>query len=123
MDERKALGAQGEEQAAKLLKKNGYKIIEKNYRSSFGEVDIIAEDKNDLVFIEVKLRTSDLFGLPQDAVNKKKQDKIIKSALQYVKSKGLIEKNLRFDVVVIGPEKGEMDIVRSAFLSDGFYKY
>ena len=66
--EKKELGKKGEELALRFLKKRGYRIIEKNYVCKMGEMDIIAKEKDTLVFIEVKTRTSTVFGPPQLAV-------------------------------------------------------
>ena len=80
----KILGNYGEDVANKFLKKNKYKIIEKNYSCKFGEIDIIAKDKNILVFVEVKSRTNEKYGTPALAVNYYKQKNIIKTAKHYI---------------------------------------
>ncbi|MCB4791740.1 MAG: YraN family protein [Elusimicrobia bacterium] len=123
MFNKRALGNLGEEKAVQYLTKNKYKILERNYRSNFGEVDIIAKENEDLVFIEVKLRRTNEFGLPIEAITGLKQKRIVKSALQYVKSKNLLKENIRFDVLLIGPQEDEIEVVKSAFSTDGFYKY
>ena len=97
----KVTGESGEDIACKFLIKNGYKIIKRNYKSQVGEIDIIAKIKDILVFVEVKIRTSDYFGLPRDAVNIYKQNKIRKVALAYLKYKGKLETSCRFDVIEI----------------------
>ena len=66
----RSLGQQGEQIAVQYLKAHGYKILERNYRCRVGEVDIIAEDQGDLVFVEVKARSSKVFGNPAEAVTK-----------------------------------------------------
>ena len=80
----KLLGRVGEKKAAEYLKKKGYKIIKTNYKTAIGEIDIIAEDGEYLVFIEVKTRSTADFGQPSQAVNLKKQEKYYKVALQYL---------------------------------------
>ena len=115
------IGIQGEAKALKHLKKLGYKIMETNLVTRFGEIDIVARDKKDIAFVEVKLRRTDEFGLPADAVDVRKQSKIIKSALEYVKAKRLAGKNLRFDVLAIGPETEKIELIKDAFSSDGRY--
>jgi len=120
---KRALGNKGEERAEKYLIQNKYRILDRNFRSHFGEVDIIAKDRKDLVFIEVKLRRTDEFGLPIEAVTALKQKRIIQSALEYVKLKQLTGENIRFDVLVIGPEDSRIEIVKAAFSTDGFYTY
>ncbi|MGD9279831.1 MAG: YraN family protein, partial [Desulfobacterales bacterium] len=76
-------GEQGEALAARRLKKAGYKIIETNYRTRLGEIDIIAKDKDTIVFVEVKSRRSVYFGNPKQAVTLQKQKKISLVALYY----------------------------------------
>lgn len=80
--DRIALGKWGEEKAVTFLKKNGYSVIERNFRCLYGEIDIIASIGDCLCFIEVKTRTSVEFGLPCEAVNRRKQ-RHIKSVCQY----------------------------------------
>ncbi|MGD9411543.1 MAG: YraN family protein, partial [Desulfobacterales bacterium] len=92
-------GEQGEALAARRLKKAGYKIIETNYRTRLGEIDIIAKDKDTIVFVEVKSRRSVYFGNPKQAVTLQKQKKISMVALYYLKSTGQSTAKARFDVV------------------------
>lgn len=102
----KILGASGEQQAAEFLKEKGYKILETNFSNKIGEIDIIAKNKEFVVFVEVKARSTKAFGLPSEAVNFHKQQKIHQVALSYLKSKKILEKvQCRFDVVeVLGDE-------------------
>lgn len=86
--------------AVAFFRRKGYRIVEKNYRTFFGEIDIIARDGNVLVFIEVKTRTDDSFGSPSEAVNKRKREKIRKVALTFMK-KLRKEVPARFDVLSI----------------------
>ena len=104
------------------MKKNGYKILERNYRSILGEIDIIAEEKGALAFVEVKTRKSDSFAPPEWSVNRKKQEKIIKVACQYMndlEKRGKKFDEYRFDVVAISyPEeekKKEVRLFKNAF--------
>lgn len=115
--EKRALGRKGEEIALRFLKKNGYHIIESNYGCKMGEMDIIAREKDTLVFVEVKTRTSTQFGPPQLAVHANKQRQLSKIALNYLKEKHLNEVKARFDVVAILLEqKGEkIELIRDAF--------
>ena len=101
MEHNRELGRIGELEAQKYLKENGYKIIETNYRCPLGEIDIIAKDKGELVFIEVKTRTSKKYGSPIEAINKKKQNSIMKSAQFYLNRKNLNDVNVRFDAVEV----------------------
>lgn len=93
-------GKHGEQYASDMLKDKGYNIITSNYHSRFGEIDIICEDEKYLVFVEVKTRSSSQMGLPREYVTKKKQGKIIKTALMFL-AENKINKQIRFDVVEI----------------------
>ena len=99
------------------MKKRGYRIIENNYVCKMGEMDIIAREKDTLVFIEVKTRTSTEFGPPQLAVNLSKQRQLSKVALNYLKEKHLEDPKARFDVVAILLEQqGEaIELIKDAF--------
>lgn len=94
-------GKKQEAIAQNFLKKKGYKILESNFSTKIGEIDIVAKDKNVIVFVEVKYRTTDGFGLPREAVNSYKQNKIKKVATLYLKINKLEEKDIRFDVIDI----------------------
>lgn len=109
------LGKEGEELAVKLLKKQKYKIIERNYACPFGEIDIIARDGDTLSFVEVKARASLRYGSPQAAVGWSKQAKLCKAALYYIARKRIQNMSMRFDVVAIGPEMKEAEIIKNAF--------
>lgn len=104
---RKSLGNLGENLALKHLKNKGYKIIERNFRSRFGEIDIIAVDPSTgsgqgvLVFIEVKTRWSEKFGLPEEAITPWKIKRIIKAAQYYKLFHPELPDSLRLDAVVI----------------------
>ena len=115
--QKKELGKKGEELAFRFLKKRGYRIIEKNYSCKMGEMDLIATEKDTLVFIEVKTRTSTLFGPPQLAVNSSKQRQLSKVALNFLKEKNLEDVRARFDVVAIlvGPKGEEIELIKDAF--------
>ena len=84
----------------------GYRILERNWRCPIGEIDIIAADGNELVFIEVKSRTSDLFGAPESSVNARKQKKVASTALYYINQKSYHNRNARFDVVAVTFQEG-----------------
>lgn len=114
-------GFAGEEKAVDYLIDLGYTILEQNWCSRMGELDIIALDREFLVFIEVKSRGDMAYGLPQQAVNGYKQRQIIKAALGYIKSKGIMDKDIRFDVVSING--GDIELIENAFQSDGRYRY
>ena len=115
--EKKELGKTGEEKALRFLKKKGYRILEQNYVCKMGEMDIIAKEKDTLVFVEVKTRTSMAFGPPQLAVTPFKQRQLSKVALYFLKEKKLEDIKARFDVVAIllPPAREEIELIRNAF--------
>jgi len=116
--QRKKLGKEGEEAAVKFLVSNGYKIIKKNFRNNLGEIDIIAEDKDTICFVEVKTRSSDQYDSPFEAVSPKKQVKITRVAVSYLQSIDKMEAKARFDVIGIDYEKEgkeRISIVKDAF--------
>lgn len=103
----KLKGSVGEDIALNYIKKHlKYKILETNYTCDIGEIDIIAKDNKIVVFIEVKYRASDIYGLPREAVNAAKQRKIKQTAISYLKYNNLYESvDVRFDVVDILNDK------------------
>ncbi len=100
----KVLGVTGETKAVDYLKQNGYEIIATNYTNKLGEIDIIAKDKDTIVFVEVKTRSSNKFGLGREAVNYKKQNKIRLVATAYLKYKRMLDSKVRFDVIEINED-------------------
>lgn len=94
---RKILGRKAEEQTAKYLKKHGYKIVERNYKTPFGEADLIAFKDGYFCFVEIKARESDVYGLPSDAVDERKRERYRKIAAYFCMTKGQ-EVSCRFDV-------------------------
>jgi putative endonuclease len=110
-------GKRSERLAAEFLKRTGYRILETNYRSPVGEIDIIAREKATIVFVEVKARSSNRFGSPKGAVTPAKQRKISMTALDYLKRSGQVGASARFDVVAIDTAAGKTDIevVKNAF--------
>lgn len=96
----KRLGAKGEARARGYLKENGYKILEKNYKNPFGEIDIIAEKDGVIAFIEVKTRLSDKFGAPSEAVGKTRQTKYIMGAKSYFNGREM-DCVVRFDLIEV----------------------
>jgi putative endonuclease len=111
-------GEKGEKIAAAYLKKNGYRIIETNFRCPIGEIDIIAQEKDELVFVEVKTRTSEELGYPEQAVGIKKQKKMSQLALWYLQKKNIKDTTAtRFDVLAITmfPADNEIKLIKNAF--------
>ncbi len=117
-DKRIQLGKLGENLAAQYLQKNGYKIIIRNYRKKFGEIDIIAKQGSVLIFVEVKTRNSTVKGTPFGAVTFKKQIQISRVAQEYLSTNNLIEIDARFDVVSVlikRNSKPQIELLQNAF--------
>ena len=114
---RRFQGKAGEDLAASFLEKQGLKIIERNYRFERGEIDLIAEDGDELVFIEVKARSSRAFGTPEEAVTEEKQVQVQSVAEGYLYEHDIDNRPCRFDVVAIEFINNKTDIrhIRNAF--------
>ncbi len=108
-------GIDGEKAAKKFLKDNNYKIIDTNYRTRFGEIDIIAKDENYIVFVEVKARGEKSLGNPMEAVNYDKQRKIIMASKQFLLKDKFLQLQPRFDVIEIFTQSGEINHIINAF--------
>jgi putative endonuclease len=111
-------GKDGETIAASFLKKNGYHILDTNFRCFLGEIDIVAREKGALVFIEVKTRKSRELGFPEQAVGIKKQRKLSQLALFYLQRKNIKDVKARFDVVAVTistSENNEIKLIKNAF--------
>jgi putative endonuclease len=119
MAEHNELGKLGEELAVEYLQKGGYSILETNWTFQKAEIDILAKKENTLAVIEVKTRSSLEFGLPQDFVNRKKIQLLVKAVDAYV-----IEKNLdidvRFDIIAVHKE-GKSFVIEH--LTDAFFYF
>jgi putative endonuclease len=98
---RQQKGRLGEDLAAQFLEGKGYRIVERNYRYDRGEVDIIAQDGGDLVFVEVKLRETEAFGSPEESITLFKEEQLKKVAEGYLFEHNLENQACRFDVVAI----------------------
>ena len=115
------IGKRHENEAVNYLRKLKYKIIEQNFKLlPIGEIDIIAKDKNTLVFVEVKYRKTKEFGTPAEFVTKSKQNKVIKTALCYIKQ-NKIKADIRFDVISIC--QTEIEHIKNAFCPDIYFTY
>jgi putative endonuclease len=97
----KPLGARGEDAAARYLKRRGYKIVARGDRAGPGEIDLIAVDRQTVVFVEVKTRDSADAGHPSEAVDPAKQRRLTRAAVTYLKRHGLLNCPARFDVVAV----------------------
>ncbi|MGN0173655.1 MAG: YraN family protein [Acutalibacteraceae bacterium] len=118
-------GVNGETLAAKFLVKKGYEIAALNYRCRQGEIDIIADDDEYILFVEVKSRNENALYLPREAVDEAKQKKIILTALQYLAATG-IELQPRFDVLEVysdskNPNKAKINHIKNAFSAEGYF--
>ncbi len=113
------LGEFGEELAVEELEKKGYEIAERNWRYKKAEIDIIARKNNVLAIVEVKTRSSDYFGDPQDFVNSKKIKMLVEAVNEYVVSKDL-EVEVRFDIIAIIKNENQLTIEH---LEDAFFHF
>ena len=121
MDPRKALGADGETAACRLLCQNGYRVLERNYRNRYGEIDVLAHEGGELVFMEVRSRSSDEFGSGAESVGPAKQRQLVRLARLYLQEKRAEETACRFDVVEMEPlDNGQWrgNIIKDAFRAD-----
>jgi putative endonuclease len=116
-DRRVQLGRTGEDLACEELRRIGYAILERRFRTRYGEIDVIARDGNALVFVEVKLRDGTSFGLPKEAVNRMKQRRMALVALAYLAQRRIRPCSCRFDVVsvLMGDNTPRVDVIRGAF--------
>jgi putative endonuclease len=121
------LGERGEDAAARFLKRKGYRILARHLDSPLGELDIIAVDGRTIVFVEVKTRSSDAAGHPADAVDDRKQQRMTRAALAYLKSQGLLKYSARFDVVAVawpaGARRPTIEHYSDAFAPVGFGQF
>ncbi len=99
--DRDALGLYGEDVAARHVASRGYRILDRRWRASRGELDLVAEDRGEIVFIEVKTRRGSAFGLPEDAVTRRKRAQLRALAESYLAAKGLRGRPYRIDVIAV----------------------
>ena len=119
MAEQHKLGEKGEDLAVDYLQKKGYRVLERNFRFRKAEVDIIAQKENLLVAVEVKTRSTDYFGNPQDFVKRKKRMLLIQAMHQFVIEKN-VDLDLRFDIIAILRRKHGFEIEH---LKDAFFPF
>lgn len=106
---KKLLGNEGETIASEYLKKEGYRILQRNFRARYGEIDIICVSGDILVFVEVKTRIGRQFGLPEEAVTPRKLQEVVHTAELYVSLHQGLPQSLRVDVIGIElSEEGEV---------------
>ncbi|HAM39692.1 MAG: YraN family protein [Elusimicrobia bacterium RIFOXYC2_FULL_34_12] len=117
MEQPNKIGKHGEKIAEEFLENTGYKIISKNYRTIFGEIDIIARKDNTIIFVEVKTRSGNKYGVPQLAVNKYKQKHLARAAIAFIKRNSL-NSDYRFDIIAIINDK--IEHIQNAFAVSGY---
>lgn len=103
-------GRSGEEIASKYLEREGYKILDRNFNCHQGEIDIIAKDKNEIVFIEVKTRTNKKYGFASEAVNENKQKHLLSAIKYYIYIKKYEKCFIRIDVIEVYMKNGKVNI-------------
>lgn len=116
------MGKEGEKAGVAYLRKRGYRILEVNYRTFLGEIDCIATCGSFLVFVEIKTRSGTAFGFPEEAVGKRKQEKIIRSAEFYLKRRFGFNRPIRFDVLSVfsdGNQDFRFHLIEDAFECSG----
>lgn len=116
--DRDSIGRRGEALACRYLERQGYVIRERRVRSRLGEIDVVAMERGDLVFVEVKARRGSRFGAPSEAVGVRKQRKLVSLAQAYVARHRLSGMPVRFDVVSVKLAPGEpvdVSLIRAAF--------
>ncbi|MCL2616410.1 MAG: YraN family protein [Defluviitaleaceae bacterium] len=102
IDSKRNLGNIGEDIAASYLARQGYNLLQRNYRCGFGEIDVICHAPDGyLVFVEVKARKNDRFGVGYEAVVRSKRAKIIRTAMNYISENGIVNEDMRFDVISV----------------------
>ena len=116
-EEKITTGKKGEDLAVEFLRDRHCHILKRNYRKRFGEIDIVVQDGQDLVFVEVKTRRSQIFGAPLEAVTPKKQHQISKTALAYLTEYDCHDASVRFDVIAVHLTESSprVELIQNAF--------
>lgn len=117
------IGIDAETVAVDFLEKQGYRILQKNFRTKLGEIDIIAKDKNTICFVEVKSRANTSRGLPEETISNFKRRKVSRTALAFLKQNNLMDSDARFDVVSIDLNEVKINLFKNAFELDARYSY
>ena len=113
VSDRRAEGRRSEDRAAEFLLARGYELVERNFTSRYGEIDLVCRDGDTLVFVEVKMRRPSSYGTAEEAVSPAKQRRLINAAEDYLQRTGDSETPARFDVVAMGrPARGEDASIR-----------
>jgi putative endonuclease len=121
VDGRRELGARGEEVAARFLEARRYTIVARNFRCRAGEIDLVALDDREVVFVEVRSRRGTRAGTPLESVDPRKQAQVVRVARHFVAARGWTERDARFDVIGVrfDQEPPAVEHVRGAFLAEG----
>jgi putative endonuclease len=114
-NQRQQYGKQGEQAAERFLKKQGYTIVCRNFRTPVGEIDLVAKEKAVIAFVEVKARQTESFGSPRLSITPEKQRKITQAALWYLKETGQSTAKARFDVVIVRGPDNAVELIKNAF--------
>ncbi|MEN8173484.1 MAG: YraN family protein [Chloroflexota bacterium] len=109
--ENQDLGCLGEQKAAAYLIEKGYRIVDTNVRTPYGEIDLIADYNNVLIFVEVKTRSSSAFGLPEEAITQRKREHMLSSAQAYLQEFDSLDHNWRIDVIAVRKISDQYQIV------------
>lgn len=120
---KRTIGDKGEDFTVKYLRKNHYKILERNYSGKFGEIDIICANREYICFVEVKTRAANSFGRPAEYVSIHKQRRIIRTAYHYLANNKVSNKMYRFDIAeVTYDDKGVFSInyIENAFMVENY---
>lgn len=115
--DKKEIGRKGEELAVKYLRNRGYEILKQNFRHKRAEIDIISKQDDRLIFVEVKLRSKDDYGDPEQFVTKAQENRIIDAAEEFILAEGW-HGDIRFDIIVIEQQEGEWVLEQ---FEDAFY--
>ena len=101
-------GRVGEDIAATHLTRSGHRIVERNYRCSHGEIDLIAEEGRELAFVEVRTRSSATFGTPEESITWQKRQRMTKCALAYLAERGVSDRRWRIDLIAVQLDRGRV---------------
>lgn len=115
--DKQRLGKYGEKLACSFLKKKGYRILDRNFYTKLGEIDIVARDQNEIVFVEVKTRTDNKFGYPEGSINTQKQRHIARMAEIYIQNKKIFNVPMRIDAVSIELDNHKKDYTIKHFIN------
>lgn len=105
---RAVTGQLGERAAAVHLERTGHRIVERNYRCVFGEIDLVAEEDSELAFVEVRTRTSSAFGSPEESIGWQKRQRMTRCALAYLSERQVQDRRWRIDVIAVKLERGRV---------------